>query len=408
MSQAAGMEFDVRRAGATALPDLVTGWTTGRARSVAIVTVAAALMGIGALMTFSASAAVPVEDALSGWGFWRLASRQLIYVGGALAAMLVMTLVPYRLWTLGGGLPALVLMGVALVACGLVFVPGIGLEINNARRWIRLGPVQFQPSELVKLAMPLLMGAWLARRRRVPGDQATEPLVRSFWSGFMPASIMLGICVVVVGLEDFGTAALVACVGGLMMLIAGARWHHLLLPILPAVPIFGYLLMSRAHRMDRLTTFMNIWADPENKGYQAIMSLCTIATGGWWGKGLGAGFTKGYLPEARSDFIFAVICEELGVIGGIAVAGLFIVFVWNGLKIVRDCGDPAGRLIAFGIAMTIGLQAAMNIAVVTVSVPTKGIALPLVSAGGTGALCLGAMVGVLANIPRRSPRVEAA
>ena len=168
------------------------------------------------------------------------------------------------------------------------------------------------------------------------------------------------------------------------------------------MPAFGYLLWSRPHRIDRLLIFVDPWSDPEGKGYQIIQSLCTIASGGWWGRGLGSGFVKGYLPEARNDFIFAVICKELGVIGAGAVIGLLIVLMWQSHRVIRRCVAPVGRLLAFGITLTLGLQAAMNIAVVTASVPTKGISLPLVSAGGSGAIFLGALVGVLANIARSS------
>jgi len=188
-----------------------------------------------------------------------------------------------------------------------------------------------------------------------------------------------------------------------MLLMGGARFWHLLLLVLPSVPAFGYLLISRAHRIERLVSFRNIWADPEGSGYQAIQSLCTIARGGWWGVGLGNGFVKDYLPAARTDFIFSVICEELGIIGGMAVIALLVVLLYNGGVAMRRCPDVMGKLLAFGIVLLIGLQAVINIAVVTVTVPTKGIALPLVSAGGSGAVVIGAMVGTLANIARRTP-----
>jgi cell division protein FtsW len=137
-----------------------------------------------------------------------------------------------------------------------------------------------------------------------------------------------------------------------------------------------------------------------------IQSLCTIASGGWFGNGLGQGFVKGYLPEARNDFIFAVICEELGMIGATAVIGLLIALMWQGRKTIIRCIDPAGKLMALGIVLTLGLQAAMNIGVVTVSIPTKGISLPLVSAGGSGAIFLGALTGILASIARTGPRTS--
>ncbi len=372
------------------------GWTRGRALSVAIVAVATGLMAIGAIMTVSAAA--PREGAVFGWPLWDYpAMRQLIFLFGALLAMLVMTCVPYQLWSKACGTPTLLLLVIAIVMSLLVLVPGIGTEVNNARRWIQIGPAHYglriQPSELFKLALPAFLALWMARGIDI----------RRFFSGFLPAVAVIGIAVAVVGIEDFGTAALLAAVGGAMLLMGGARIWHLLLLVLPTVPAFGYLLFSRAHRMERLISFRDIWADPEGTGYQAIQSLCTIARGGWWGVGLGNGLIKDYLPAARTDFIFSVLCEELGIVGGLAVIGLLIVLLYNGGAAMRRCPDAMGQLLAFGIVLMIGLQAFINIAVVTVSVPTKGIALPLVSAGGSGAVVIGAMAGILANIARRAP-----
>lgn len=372
------------------------GMLGGRAVSISIISVAVGLMAIGAVMTFSAT---PGGDrTLVGWPFWKFpALRQIVFLLGALVAMLVTTMVPYQRWCGRNGWPTFILLGLGLAASVLVLVPGIGQEVNNARRWIRVGPeslgLQIQPSEIVKMALPLFLAFWIARKANI----------RLFFSGFLPAITAIGLSVAVVGIEDFGTAALLAVVGGAMLLVGGARYPHMLMLVLPTVPAFGYLLLSRAHRMDRLIMFLDIWRDPEGKGYQAIQSLCTISSGGWWGRGLGAGFVKGYLPAARTDFIFAVICEELGIVGAIAVIGLLIALVWNGRTVFMQCGDPFGRLLAFGITLALGVQSAINIAVVTVSVPTKGIALPLVSAGGSGAIILGALVGILASIPRSCP-----
>jgi cell division protein FtsW len=225
--------------------------------------------------------------------------------------------------------------------------------------------------------------------------------IRSFWRGLLPAVVAIGLAVLVVGIEDFGTAALLAAVGGAMLLMAGARWWHLMLLVLPAVPAFGYLLVSRSHRMERILTFMDIWRDQDGKGYQAIQSLCTIASGGWWGRGAGQGFSKTYLPEARTDFIFAVIYEEWGMLGAVAVVGLFLAMLWLAGWVICRCQDPFGRLLVFGLALMIGMQAAINVAVVTVMAPTKGIALPMVSAGGSGAIVLGAIVGLMASVAWR-------
>lgn len=367
----------------------------GRMRAAAIVAIATGLMSIGAVMTLSASASP--ERPILWWSFWKSpAVRQLMFVSSGLLAMLVMTAIPYRIWSAARGWPAFFLLAIALGTLALVFVPGIGVSVKNARRWVQLGPaslaLRFQPSELVKIALPIFLSVWITQRVNI----------RQFWRGLLPAVLVIGLSAAAVGIEDFGTAALLAVVGGAMLWVGGARLWHIALMVMPAVPVFGYLLFSRSHRMERVMTFMDIWRDPEGKGYQAIQSLCTIASGGVWGQGLGRGFVKGYLPEARTDFIFSVICEELGLVGAIAVIALIVALMWQGLMLIRRCPDPAGRLLAFGIALTLGIQAAMNIAVVTVSVPTKGIALPLVSGGGSGVIFLGLLVGVLANIARHT------
>jgi cell division protein FtsW len=371
----------------------VTTEQGGRYTSVWIVAVAAGLMGIGAVMTFSASTSIDHPPVV--WPIWEHdAIRQLTFVAAGLLAMLVMTRVPYAIWSGGRGTASLCLLIVCLGVCALVFVPGFGAVAHGAVRWVKIPGTgfRFQPSELVKGALPIFIANWTVHRVDI----------RHFWRGLLPVVIVIGICVGGIGLEDFGTAALLAGVAGCMLLVAGARIWHLVLMVLPAVPAFGWLLMSRSHRMGRLTIFLDPFKDAGGKGYQVIQSLCTIVSGGWWGRGLGNGFVKGYLPEARNDFIFAVICEELGIVGAVAVIALLITLIWLGRGVVARSLDPVGRLLAFGIVLVLGFQAAMNIAVVTASVPTKGIALPLVSAGGSGAIFLGALVGVLANVARRT------
>lgn len=373
--------------------ECLTAEERAHATSVWIVAVAGGLMAIGAVMTFSASTSI--DHPLVIWPVWETeAIRQLAFVTTGLVAMLVMTRVPYTWFSLGRGYLALVLLVLALGVTTLVFVPGLGVASHGAYRWLKIPGTasRFQPSELVKGALPIFLATWTAYRIDV----------RKFWTGLLPMTIVIGVCAGFIGIEDFGTAALLALVAGGMLLVAGAKIWHLAFMSLPALPAFAYLIVSKSHRIDRLTIFRDPFQDAAGKGYQIIQSLCTIISGGWWGRGLGNGFVKGYLPEARNDFIFAVICEELGIVGAIAVIGLLLTFLWLGRSVVVRCPDPAGRLLAFGIVLMFGAQAAMNIAVVTASVPTKGIALPLVSAGGSGTVFLGALVGVLANIARRS------
>jgi cell division protein FtsW len=402
-------ELDIGALDDAVIERRAAGW----GRSVMIIATAVGLMAIGSVMAFSATVRVDGAAANSIWEPAVL--RQFVFTLSGLVSMLIIARIPYRIWTAFGGLAAVAVFAFSIGLACLVFVPHIGVRLNEAVRWIRLpGGLTFQPSEAIKITLPILLAVWMTRNANAGPARVADAFrarsidtnVRQFFTGLMPALMAIGLAVGVVGIEDFGTAALLAAVGGAMLLIGGARIWHLMLLMLPVPPAFAFLLFSRAHRMSRITSFMDIWADPEGKNYQAVQSLCTIVSGGWAGRGLGRGFVKGYLPMASSDFIFAVICEELGIIGAIAVIALLIAFLWQCRLIVRDCADPTGRLLAFGVVMTFGVQAVMNIAVVTVSCPTKGISLPLVSAGGSGVLCLGALVGILASVARYGGLIE--
>lgn len=397
MSDALIMEMD------SAVPADIPALTSeerARAGSVWIVAVGAGLMAIGAVATFSASAAsvaagTAIDQPVVLWPPMRSeAARQLAFVVAGAAVMILAARIPYTLWSAGGGLAAAGLLAAAMAVCSLVFVPGLGVEVNGAVRWLKIPGTasRFQPSELLKIALPIFLANWTVHRVDVS----------RFFRGLLPLVLVTAAATGIVGVEDFGTAALLAAVAGAMFLVAGARIGQLALMATAALPALAALILTKPHRIERLIIFRDPFQDATGAGYQVIQSLCTIVSGGWWGRGLGNGLAKGYLPEARNDFIFAVICEELGAVGGIAVIGLLITLMWLGRGVVGRCNDPVGRLLAFGIVLTLGVQAVMNIAVVTACVPTKGIALPLVSAGGSGTVFLGAMVGVLANIARKT------
>jgi cell division protein FtsW len=245
---------------------------------------------------------------------------------------------------------------------------------------------------LAKLTLVLFLAVWMTR-------PTTD--MRRFWKGLFPACVVLGILVGMVGAEDLGTAALLAAVGVALLIAGGARIMHLILLALPGVITFAAMIISKPYRVERLMSFTDIWATPRTTGYQAVQSLLTIISGGWQGKGVGMGVQKlGYLPEGDTDFIYAIICEELGFAGGALVIGLFLALLWCGRNALRHAADDLGRYIVLGVMLMMGMQAAMNIGVVTVSLPTTGIALPLVSAGGSGLLILGLSVGLVANVAR--------
>ncbi len=367
-----------------------------QATSTAIIAVCAALMTVGVIMIASASAAV--NRSLFATGFWRSAfSRQAVFViAGFLTILLSTHLGRYALlWSRRTWhVLALILLGITVAALVAVLFPGIGTEVNGARRWITLGPaslgLRFQPSELAKLSLVIGLAVLLSR---------PESSIRSFWRGLLPCSLVVAVVAGLVGLEDFGTAALLAAVGGLMMLVGGCRVYHLVLVSIPGLAAMVQLVVSQPYRLERVLAFRNIWEDPYGSGYHPIQSLITIASGGWTGRGLGGGVQKyGYLPEARTDFIFSVIGEEAGVLGATAIILLFAALLYLGFRSLWHAPNAFQRMIALGVTLVVSLQAAMNIAVVTVCVPTKGIALPLVSAGGSGVVFLGAAIGLLAAV----------
>jgi cell division protein FtsW len=382
--------------------------TTGRfrpAEPTLIVAVSAALMTVGVVMVGSASSSL--DGSMFRTHFWQSSfGRQVVFVILGFATIVTMSWAgrrmlawPQRTWQW------LALIGIAGTAGLLVavLIPGIGRQVNGAWRWIQIGPpeygIRFQPSEVAKLTLVIALAAWLAR----PAEK-----VRTLLGGLVPGAVIIGLLAGLVGLEDFGTAVLLAGVGVVMLWAGGCRVWHLLLLAAPAVWAGNYLIQSKPYRLDRWLSFLDIWADPQGAGYHPIQSLVTIASGGWFGRGLGNGIQKhGYLPESRTDFIFSVLCEETGVVGGVAVILLFIVLLWLGARVVRAAPNPFIRMLALGITVSVGLQAIMNIAVVTVCAPTKGIALPLVSAGGSGIVFLGIGIGFLAAAADGRGRPEA-
>lgn len=358
----------------------------------------AALLAIAVLMVHSATMSVGQEPMRVGD---LLRGRYMVHALAALAAMwLVGRMDVVRLLHrpgLRGPLPWLMLMALALVVTAML--PGVGLTINGARRWLPLGPrswgLTFQPSELVKWLSVACLAAWAARR----AGSMHRP------SGLLPPLVLVAVCCGLVVVEDLGTALLIGMVAVVLLLAAGMRLWQAALVIPPATAVVTVAIIQSPYRVQRLLTFLDPWADPQGTGYQAIASLAAIAQGGATGRGLGAGIAKyGYLPADTSDFLFAIICEELGLAGAALVIGLYLTIFWAGLSIVRQCGDLTGRLLGLGVILTVGLQALINLGVVTVVLPTKGIALPLMSAGGTGWILTAAALGALVSLDRHADR----
>jgi cell division protein FtsW len=367
----------------------------------AMIVLAVALLCTGVVMAASTgiSPNEPAESSvLSGTPF----KRHLVLAAAGLAVLLVSARLSVGLFSTAAvrGRLGQVLFVVTLGCLVAALMPGLTDVHRGSHRWLRVGSDQywfsFQPSELAKPALALFLASLL-------GESAAGP--RSFGRGFLPAAAGVGSCVLLVGREDFGTAALLAGVGALVLFVAGCRLTHLLALGSVGAAVMTALLYAEPYRLARLAAYRGYMEDPLGAGYQPMQSLTAIASGGWLGCGLGAGLQKyGYLPESRTDFIFSVICEEAGMLGGALVIGLFCALVYLGLQAMRTAASPFERLLAFGLTAAVGLQAAMNIAVATVVAPTTGISLPLVSAGGSGLLSCCLSIGLLVAVAVRGQR----
>ena len=322
-------------------------------------------------------------------------SRHVIYAGIAVIAMLLASRLNLReamsvRWWLN---PLVWLLAGSLALVALAMVPGVGVQFNGARRWLRipgLGDINFQPSELTKWAIVLVLAWWCAKKHEV---------MHRFFRGVLPALCIVGFAAALVVMEDMGTAALMGVVAIILLVAGGARVWQIMLLVPPALALAVGAVIMKPHRIERLMTYLHPWDDMQGAGYQITQSFVSFAEGGFFGAGLGNGVQKmGYLPTNTSDFLFAVIGLELGMAGVLLVVGLFLAMMWTGLSIVKRCPDKFGRLVVLGIVATLVLQALINMAVVTGLVPTKGIALPLLSAGGTGWIVTAAALGLVSSI----------
>jgi cell division protein FtsW len=358
----------------------------------ALILIVMSLLAVGVVMVNSAGLNVGSDEPITLSGM--LTGQHARYAALAVALMLIASLLPvqwlYDAKGLASPVPWIVLGSVVLLA--LVHVPGVGHEVNGAHRWIRIGPIGFQPSELAKWGL-LIVIAWHAARR-------TGSMHR-FGSGFLVPMVLVGVVCALIATEDLGTAVLIAIVSVSMLFAAGARLLHIGALVPFGAAGFAAALYTSPYRIARLQAFADPYHDPQGVGYHVIQSMAAVSGGGLAGRGLGNGLQKfGYLPEDTTDFIFAIICEELGIIGAIVIICLYAMLLLTGMAIIRRATHPFQRLLGLGILLTIGLQALINLLVVTGLAPTKGIALPLISAGGTGWCLTAFSIGLLVSMDR--------
>ena len=358
-----------------------------------IIVISITLLMLGVVMVNSAGMQVS-EESLSLRDM--LTSRPTVLAAIAMVAMYAGSRFPLHLFEKRIFRMPLIMwmLPIAILLLFAVYVPNVGKAVNASHRWVDIGGFNFQPSEVAKWTMALIVAWWASTH--------LENL-KQYWKGFIPAIAGVGIVATIISVEDLGTAVLIFVVACIVLLAAGSKlWHFV--TFVPVMAVGFYLSVYKSeYRMARLQTFLDPFADPEETGYHIVQSMTAISQGGLSGQGLGNGVHKfGYLPEDTTDFIFAVICEELGALGAMAVATLYIGLVWIGIYIVRKTSSAFHQLLALGILVTIGLQASINILVVTALVPTKGIALPLLSNGGTGWLLTAFCIGLLDAIDRKS------
>ncbi|MFT4113303.1 putative lipid II flippase FtsW [Silvibacterium sp.] len=343
------------------------------------------LVVIGLLMVFSASAVMAKERTGSPYHYVML---QSVYAALGLVAMTLLMKIDYRLYNRPNAVfPAI---GITVLLLLMAFVMH---DSHGAHRWIRLGPISFQPSEIAKPVMVLFLAWWLQSRM-----SSIEDIRSTVLPAVVPSLIFIAL---LLKEPDLGTAMVCAGVTALMLYLAGMNFKYLGYAALAAAPVLYFMLFRVAWRRERILAFLNPQADPLGKGFHIIQSLIAVGTGGLRGVGYFEGKQKlFYLPEPHTDYIFANVAEELGLLGCLLVIGLFVLLGYRGMRAAILCKDPFARFLAFGVTATLLIQAFFNISVVLALVPTKGITLPLISYGGTSLFIELASIGVLLNITR--------
>ncbi len=356
----------------------------------ALVFVVLALCGVGLVMVLSASAWTSLSQDGS---VWTIFERQALWMGIGITAFLVTARFDYRHWR-GLRLP---LGALAYVLCVLVLVPGIGLNAGGSSRWIGIGQLRLQPSELMKLAICVFGADLLTRRSNLLARSRSVVLPLLSWLAVA--------CALLITQPDMGTAIVVTCITFSLFFAAGVPLRPIAKTVGSVAVICVIAGIAEPYRRDRLLSFINPFAHSSGTGYQVVQSLVGIGSGRLYGLGLGAGREKwGLLPNPHTDFIFSVIGEETGLIGALVVLGLFLCLGWLGLRAARDAPDRFAALLAVGITFWIVSQAIINVGAVIDVLPVTGIPLPFVSFGGSSLVITLAAAGILVNIAAQGSR----
>ncbi|GAB3793390.1 putative lipid II flippase FtsW [Virgibacillus kimchii] len=342
------------------------------------------LSGFGLVMVYSSSYTLGAMEYNDGSHFF---FRQLQWLLVGVLFFIPAALIPYKVY--GKLSPIFVIISIVLLV--LVLIPGIGVERNNSQRWIAIGPFLFQPVEAVKLFMIIYFAYIFAKK---------QSYINQFSKAVLPPLLILALTFLLIMQQpDLGSSMLILLVCGIIVLCSGARPLHIFLLGSGALLAFGYFAYTSSYRLERLTSFLNVFEDPQGSGYQLVNSYVAIATGGLWGNGLGGSVQKlGFLPEAHTDFIMAVILEEIGVFGLLIVISLYLFMMFRGFSIAKDLDDMFPKLLAIGLTFQITLQAVINLGAVSGMLPITGITLPFISYGGSSLLFTMISAGILVNL----------
>ena len=353
-------------------------------RSIFLITIM--LVAVGIIMIYSASSIYAYSS--MGDSLFYL-KRHLLYLVVGFAMMLFAMV--YDLKKIQKLSKPLILVSIFLLL--LVLIPHIGRETAGARRWFKIGPVNFQPSEFAKIAIIIYMADLVSRK---------GILMKSFIHSYLPAIIILGTVVGLVLLEpDLGTAITVSLIAFIILYVGGVSPLYVWGSFLASLPVLYLLLFRVAYRRKRIMVFMNPWADKRGAGFQIIQSFVALGSGGPFGVGLGQSRQKlFYLPASHTDFIFSIIGEELGFVGVAAIIALFAMFIWQGMKVAFKAIEPFERSLALGIVSLIAIETIINIGVTAGALPTKGLPLPFISYGGSGLIFHLMAVGLLLNVAK--------
>ncbi|MFV0313795.1 MAG: putative lipid II flippase FtsW [Anaerotignum sp.] len=342
------------------------------------------LMLFGVVMIFSASYYTTMTSTKYNYDMFYFLKRQSVWVILGTVAMIFCMNVPYSFWR------RFATFAYWLSNFFLMLLPFIGIEAGGQKRWLGIGMMQFQPSEFTKLALVLYFSHYIVVHRKELAD------IRGFFKALMVLALPVGL----IAVSNFSSALLILLMGLTMLFIGSPKIWYFIAGAAALIPAAVLAIVLFPYRLSRIKVWLDPWSDPTDKGFQTIQGLYAVASGGIFGLGLGQSRQKTFVPESHNDIIFAIICEELGLVGAALIIILFAVLIWRGIKIAMNAKDTYGTLMATGVTAVIAFQAIINIGVVTNTIPNTGQPLPFISYGGTSLLFLMIMVGLLLNISR--------